>query len=70
MIEKLDLLLHLARERHFGKAALAAGVSQPTLSSAVKSLEEQLGVAIVERGSRFRGFTSEGGGVCSAGRGS
>lgn len=60
MIEKLDLLLHLARERHFGKAALAAGVSQPTLSSAVKSLEEQLGVAIVERGSRFQGFTPEG----------
>jgi DNA-binding transcriptional LysR family regulator len=60
MIEKLDLLLHLARERHFGKAAQAAGVSQPTLSSAVKSLEEQLGVVIVERGSRFRGFTPEG----------
>lgn len=60
MIDKLELLLHLSRERHFGKAAQAAGVSQPTLSSAVKSLEEQLGVIIVERGSRFRGFTSEG----------
>ena len=60
MIDKLELLLHLARERHFGKAAQAAGVSQPTLSSAVKSLEEQLGVVIVERGSRFGGFTIEG----------
>lgn len=60
MIEKLELLLHLARERHFGKAAQAAGVSQPTLSSAVKSLENKLGVVIVERGSRFRGFTPEG----------
>jgi DNA-binding transcriptional LysR family regulator len=60
MIDKLEFLLHLARERHFGKAAQAAGVSQPTLSSAVKSLEEQLGVVIVERGSRFRGFTPEG----------
>lgn len=60
MIEKLELLLHLARERHFGKAAQAAGVAQPTLSSAVKSLEDQLGVLIVERGSRFRGFTPEG----------
>ncbi|MGE0627708.1 MAG: LysR family transcriptional regulator [Hyphomicrobiaceae bacterium] len=60
MIDKLELLLHLARERHFGKAAQAAGVSQPTLSSTVKSLEEQLGVVIVERGSRFRGFTPEG----------
>ena len=60
MIDKLELLLHLARERHFGKAAQAAGVSQPTLSSAVKSLEEQFGIVIVERGSRFRGFTQEG----------
>ncbi|MGD9803342.1 MAG: LysR family transcriptional regulator [Hyphomicrobiaceae bacterium] len=60
MIEKLELLLHLARERHFGKAAQAAGVSQPTLSSTVKSLEDQLGIVIVERGSRFRGFTTEG----------
>lgn len=60
MIEKLELLLHLARERHFGKAAQAAGVAQPTLSSALKSLEDQLGVLIVERGSRFRGFTPEG----------
>lgn len=35
-------------------------MSQPTLSSAVKSLEDQFGVLIVERGSRFRGFTPEG----------
>jgi DNA-binding transcriptional LysR family regulator len=60
VIEKLELLLYLARERHFGKAAQAAGVAQPTLSSALKSLEDQLGVLIVERGSRFRGFTPEG----------
>jgi DNA-binding transcriptional LysR family regulator len=60
MIDKLELLLALARERHFGKAAEACGVSQPTLSAAVKSLEDQLGVLIVERGSRFRGFTPEG----------
>lgn len=60
MIDKLELLLHLARERHFGKAAIAAGVTQPTLSSAVKSLEDQFGVLIVERGSRFKGFTPEG----------
>lgn len=60
MIEKLELLLYLAQERHFGKAAQAAGVAQPTLSSAVKSLEDQFGVLIVERGSRFRGFTPAG----------
>jgi DNA-binding transcriptional LysR family regulator len=60
MLDKLEFLLLLARERHFGRAAEAAGVSQPTFSSAVKSLEENLGTALVERGSRFRGFTAEG----------
>src|SRR5215813_379362 len=60
MLDKLEFLLLLARERHFGRAAEAAGVTQPTLSSAIKSLEESLGTALVERGSRFRGFTPEG----------
>jgi DNA-binding transcriptional LysR family regulator len=60
MLEKLEFLLLLARERHFGRAAEAAGVTQPTLSSAIKSLEESLGATLVERGSRFRGFTPEG----------
>lgn len=60
MLDKLEFLLLLARERHFGRAAEAAGVSQPTFSSAVKSLEETLGAALVERGSRFRGLTPEG----------
>lgn len=60
MIDKLELLLALARERHFGHAAEAAGVTQPTLSAAVKSLEDQFGLLIVERGSRFGGFTPEG----------
>lgn len=60
MLDKLEFLLVLARERHFGRAAEAAGVTQPTFSSAVKSLEENLGTALVERGSRFRSFTPEG----------
>jgi len=60
MIDKLELLLALARERHFGRAAEVSGVTQPTLSSTVKSLEDQFGILIVERGSRFRGFTPEG----------
>lgn len=60
MLDKLELLLHLARERHFGKAAHAAGITQPSLSAAIKSLESQFGVVIVERGSRFQGFTPHG----------
>jgi len=50
----------LARERHFGRAADACGVTQPTLSAGVKQLEEQMGVLLVNRGSRFQGFTPEG----------
>jgi len=60
MLDKLEYLLILANERHFGRAAEAAGVTQPTFSSAIKGLEESLGTTLVERGSRFHGFTSEG----------
>jgi len=60
MIDKLDFILALARERHFGRAAEACGVTQPTLSAGVKQLEEQMGVLLVNRGSRFQGFTPEG----------
>jgi DNA-binding transcriptional LysR family regulator len=60
MIDKLDFILALARERHFGRAAEACGVTQPTLSAGVKQLEKQMGVLLVNRGSRFQGFTPEG----------
>ena len=60
MIDKLEFLLALARERHFGKAAEACRVTQPTLSAGIKSLEDQMGVLIVQRSSRFQGFTPEG----------
>ena len=60
MIDKLDFLLALAREKHFGRAAEVCGVTQPTLSAGVKQLEEQMGVLLVNRGSRFQGFTAEG----------
>ena len=59
MIDKLDFILALAREKHFGRAAEACGVTQPTLSAGVKQLEGQLGVLLVNRGSRFQGFTPE-----------
>lgn len=50
----------MAREEHFGRAAEACGVTQPTLSAGVKQLEEQMGVLLVNRGSRFQSFTPEG----------
>jgi DNA-binding transcriptional LysR family regulator len=60
VIDKLEFILALAREKHFGRAAEACGVTQPTLSAGVKQLEEQMGVLLVNRGSRFQGFTPEG----------
>ena len=60
MIDKLEFLLAIAHEKHFGRAAEACGVTQPTLSAGIKQLEETLGVMLVRRGSRFLGFTAEG----------
>lgn len=60
MIDKLEYLLALAQEKHFGRAAEACAVSQPSLSLGVKQLEEMLGVMLVQRGSRFIGLTPEG----------
>ncbi|MBT0781587.1 LysR family transcriptional regulator [Paracoccus sp. pheM1] len=60
MIDKLSMFMALAREKHFGRAAESLGITQPTLSSAIRALEEQLGVQLVRRGSRFQGLTPEG----------
>jgi DNA-binding transcriptional LysR family regulator len=60
MIDRLEFILALARESHFGRAAEACGVSQPTLSGGIKYLEDMFGVLLVQRGSRFHGFTPEG----------
>ena len=60
MLDKLEYLSALAREEHFGRAADTCGVTQPTLSAGIKQLEETLGVLLVQRGSRFIGFTPEG----------
>ena len=48
-LRDLHYLLALAEHRHFGRAAEASFVSQPTLSTQIKKLEEELGVALVER---------------------
>ncbi|HEY6256625.1 MAG TPA: LysR family transcriptional regulator [Xanthobacteraceae bacterium] len=60
MIDKLEFVIALAREQHFGRAAETCNVSQPTLSAGIKQLEDAFGVLLVQRGSRFRGFTPEG----------
>jgi len=49
-LTELKYLVAVAREKHFGRAAEACFVSQPTLSVAIKKLEEELDVRVFERG--------------------
>lgn len=49
-LTELKYIVAVARERHFGRAADACYVSQPTLSVAIRKLEEELGVTLFERG--------------------
>ena len=51
-LRDLQYLVALAENKHFGRAAAASFVSQPTLSTQIRKLEEELGVALVERAPR------------------
>src|SRR5437879_12387957 len=59
-LTELRYIVAVARERHFGRAAETCFVSQPTLSVAVKKLEEELGVTLFERGSAEVAVTPAG----------
>src|SRR4051794_37261102 len=59
-IRQLEYLGALERERHFGRAAAACHVAQPTLSAGIRSLERELGVPLVRRGREFEALTPEG----------
>ncbi|MAL77804.1 MAG: LysR family transcriptional regulator [Sneathiella sp.] len=60
MIDKLEMFIAVAKVGHFGRAADQLGITQPTLSTGIKNLEEQLGVKLIFRGSRYGGLTPEG----------
>lgn len=60
MLDKLEMFIALAKAKHFGKAADELGITQPTLSTGIKNLEDRLGVKLVFRGSKFGGLTPEG----------
>jgi len=49
-LTELKYIVAVAREHHFGRAAEACFVSQPTLSVAIRKLEDELGVVLFERG--------------------
>ncbi|GAA1669955.1 LysR family transcriptional regulator [Fodinicola feengrottensis] len=60
LLRQLEYLTALAAKRHFARAAAECHVSQPSLSDAIRKLEDELGVPLVRRGRRFAGFTPEG----------
>jgi DNA-binding transcriptional LysR family regulator len=60
MLDKLGYFVAVARTQSFRRAADACGVAQPTLSAGVKQLEDELGVMLVRRSSRYLGLTPEG----------
>jgi len=59
-LQELRFIVTLAKEKHFGKAAAICFVSQPTLSIAVRKLEEELGVTLFERDKNDIKITSLG----------
>lgn len=59
-LTELKYIVAVARERHFGRAAEACFVSQPTLSVAIRKLEDELGVMLFERGGSEIGVTDVG----------
>lgn len=59
-LRQLSYLIALDQHRHFSRAAQACGVSQPALSSAIRQLENELGITIINRNRRFFGLTEEG----------
>jgi LysR family transcriptional regulator, hydrogen peroxide-inducible genes activator len=60
-LQELRYLVAVAEHRHFGRAAEACNVSQPTLSSQIKKLEDELGVTLLERTNKRVDLTPVGG---------
>lgn len=67
-LRDLEYLVALDEHRHFGQAAAACFVSQPTLSTQIKKLEHELGVELVERGQRQVMLTAAGDEVAARAR--
>ena len=59
-LRDMQLLVALARHRHFARAAEECGISQPAFSGRIRNMEADLGVPLVKRGNRFMGLTREG----------
>lgn len=68
LIRHLRFFAVLAEEQHFGRAAERCSVTQPTLSQAIRNIEEELGLALIIRSHRFMSLTPEGEKVLRWGR--
>ena len=60
LVRHLSYFVTLAGEKHFARAAARCNITQPTLSAAIRKLEQDLEVRLVGRGHRFTGLTAEG----------
>jgi LysR family hydrogen peroxide-inducible transcriptional activator len=67
-LRDLEYLVAVGEHRHFGRAAEACMVSQPTLSTQLKKLEQELGIPLIERSPRHVMLTSAGERVAERGR--
>jgi LysR family hydrogen peroxide-inducible transcriptional activator len=59
-LRDLEYLVAVAEHSHFGRAAAACYISQPTLSTQLKKLETELGVSLIERNPRQVLLTAAG----------
>ena len=67
-LRELEYLVAVDEERHFNRAAVRCFVSQPTLSGQLKKLEEELGVMLIERNTRYVSMTDVGTAVAQQAR--
>jgi LysR family hydrogen peroxide-inducible transcriptional activator len=67
-LQDIRYLVAVAEHRHFGRAATACNVSQPTLSSQIKKLEDELGVRLLERTNKRVDLTAVGGQILNHAR--
>lgn len=68
LIRHLFFFVTLAEEKHFARAAELCNITQPTLSAAIRKLEDDLKTTLIVRGNRFMGLTPDGERVLEWGR--
>jgi DNA-binding transcriptional LysR family regulator len=68
LLAAMRYLVALDKHRHFGRAAQACHITQPALSNALRSLEDEFGVAIIKRSRIYGGLTHEGEAVLDTAR--